>query len=120
MKRTILTLAALAALAIQAPAETQFVAISATATSATTTFATPRSNVMICSVGANDAHFRLFDELDTPAAATTANSPIVAGSATAPVCISFGGKPSTQPAFFKAISVVCDTDETATIWVYSN
>jgi len=118
--RTFLLALGLAFLAIQAPAETKFNEISATATSSTITFSTPRANVMICSIGANKAYFRLFDGLNTPAAATTASSPLVAGTATAPVCISFGGKPDTQPAYYSAISVVCDTAETATIWVYSN
>lgn len=126
MRRTILLALGLAFLAIPASAETKFNEISATATSSTTTFSTPRANVMICSIGANKAYFRLFDGLNTPAAASTTttgntpSSPIVAGTATNPVCISFGGKPDTQPAYYSAISVVCDTAETATIWVYSN
>lgn len=114
MKRVLLALV-LCAGAVYA--EVGFKALSATATSQTFTFPTPRASVMICNLGANEIFFRLFNEYDTPAAATTAYGTIAAGSATAPVCMSFTKAPS-EPAYFKALSVVCDTGETATVHVY--
>ena len=94
-------------------AETHFVSILATDVSATTTFPTPRQSVLICNDGASPAFFRLFNEIDTPAAATATSSSIPVGA-----CITFG-KPQTSPAYYKWISVICGAGLTATVRVYS-
>jgi hypothetical protein len=117
MRRAIL-LAAVLALASVAQGEVHFNSLSVTATSQTLFFAAPRSGVMLCSYGANIAYYRIFEENDTPAAATTANIPIPAGSATAPVCKSYS-KPPTAASFPKAVSIVCNTAETATVTLES-
>jgi len=114
MKKAILGVGVLLALvAGLAIAETHFVLISATDTSSTTTFSTPRQSVLICNDGANPAFFRLFNEYDTPAAATAASSSIPVGA-----CITFG-KPQTSPAYYRWISVICGAGLTATVRVYS-
>jgi hypothetical protein len=117
MKKYILALAVLL-LAGAVNAELSFKALSATATSQTYTFPSPRASVMICNLGADAIFFRLFNENDTAAAATTSYGTIAAGSATAPVCMSFAKAP-TEAANWKWLSVVCDTAKTATVHVYS-
>lgn len=114
MKRIAFSLALTLALLVgTAWAETSFVSVSVTATSATTTFSTPRQTVLICNDGANVAFFRLFHEYDTPAAATTSSSKLPVGA-----CVTFG-KPQTSPAYYRWISLVCTSAETATVRVYS-
>jgi hypothetical protein len=95
-------------------AETQYQSISATATSQTVGLRRQSASVMVCNLGANEAYFRLFDGNDEPAAATTANILLPAGTAAAPVCMSYS-KSATAPGFYAAIAVVCDTAETATV-----
>lgn len=97
-----------------ASAELQFKALSATATSQTFLFARPSSSVMLCNLGANEVYYRLFDQFDEPAAATTSYAMIPAGSTTAPVCVSVD-KSVSNPGLWNAVSVKCDTAETATI-----
>lgn len=96
--------------------ETGFTNVSVTATSGTTTFTTAQSTVMLCSYGANDAFFRLFTTEDTAAAATTAQTKLVAGSATDPKCMSFTHNPRTQKGLgWGAVSLICAAAETATV-----
>jgi hypothetical protein len=116
MKRAILALALVLAIVLPVQGEVKFRALSVTQTSQTTQFA-PSSAVMICNLGASAVFFRLFVENDITAAATTSYGTIAAGSATAPVCMSFSKSP-TNPANFNALSIVCDTGLTATAHVY--
>lgn len=114
--RRILVLVVLLGLVI-APtlrSETAYSALSATATSQTYTISKPSAAVTICNGGTGVAYFRLFNEVDTTAAATTASSRLAVGA-----CIEFS-KPATDPAFFKAVSVVTNGTDTATIYVYSD
>ena len=121
MKRLAAVLAVLA-FAVIAQGETSFVNLSVTATSQTTYFVTGRASLMLCNYGTNNAYYRIFDENDintgTPGAATTASTLLVAGSATAPVCVSWSKAP-TQGTYFRAVSIVCDTAQTATVHVLS-
>ena len=96
-------------------AETSFNTASVTQTSQYVFFQTPRSAVTICnaSASANVLYFRLFNSLDTPAVATTASSPVAIGA-----CVSFSKAP-TQPTYFSALSLVCDSGQTATANVFS-
>jgi hypothetical protein len=104
------------AVGIKADAEVKFLTISATSTSQTKTFA-PVAALLICSSGANVAYLRVFNTNDTPGDATTSSMPIVAGSATAPYCMSIVKSP-TAPAFYNAISAVTNGADTATLNVY--
>jgi len=119
MRKRLLALAGLVLAAIPSVghAEMGFKALSVTATSQTYVLPKPSALVTLCSVGANDAHFRAFWHLETTAAATTANAPLVAGTATAPVCFTIP-KTETAPNYIAAISIVCDTAETATVWLF--
>ena len=121
-RATLAMLAAVLGLAGICQGETSFVNLSVTATSQTTYFSAPRASIMLCNYGTNNAYYRLFDENDvntgTPGAATTASTLLVAGSSTAPICVSWSKAP-TQGAYFKAISIVCDTAQTATVHVLS-
>ena len=116
--RRILLLAAVMALAVTTRGEITFQSLSVTATSQTYFLPTPRAGLLLCNVGANEVYYRIFDENDTPAAATASFAVLPAGSAAAPICKSFSRAP-TQPAFFKAISVICAAAETATLQVES-
>lgn len=116
MKRLTLALAVLA-LAGFVWAENGFDHLSVTATSQTLTFAAPRNSVMICNYGTNEVYYRLFDQLDTPAAATTSYAPLLAGTASAPVCVTWTRNNQNIP--IRALSIVCDTAETATVDVLS-
>ena len=120
MIRRILALALVAALlAVPAVAEVLVISISATATSATRVFPKPVRSVLICNWGANEVYYRLFNVTDTTAAATTADIQLVAGTATAPICISYD-QTDTQAGRWAAISTKCDTAETATVTVQLN
>ena len=116
MRRLIALAGLLGLMASMAWAENWFQSVSVTATSQTITLPTARKSVMLCSYGDYIAYFRIFNEFEATGAATTAYSPIPAGSATAPVCKSFV-RPDTEPANIKAISFVCDTAETATVTI---
>jgi len=112
MKKAILALAIVLALVTTAWAETSFVTATAGATQ-TLTFTTPRAAVVICNAAASAGvmYFRLFNENDTPAAATAAHSPVAIGA-----CIGFS-KPPSSPAFYKAISLY--SASSATVNIYS-
>lgn len=99
-----------------ARAENGFKALSVTSTSQTFLLNKASANVLICNLGTNEVYYRLFDQNDIVAAATTSNAQVVAGTATAPVCISFDKGPTVN-AYYAAVSVVCDTAETATIHI---
>ena len=115
----VLLVIALAA-AGMAYAESYYNAVSATDTNGYLYFNGPRSSVMICNTSTTDAvYFRLFNQLDTPAAATTAYSWVgTASSATQPNCIGFS-KPPTSPAYYAAASFIMASTKTATVAVYS-
>jgi hypothetical protein len=67
------------------------------------------SKITIVNEGANEVYFRLFYENEPPAAVTTANGLYLAAGAS----VGFGG-----PQLYGAISLVCDTAETATVQLY--
>lgn len=113
-KRLAVILALLVAVAAAGRGEMGFKALSATATSQTFYLPVASDIVGLCNLGADDVHFRLFWEGETPATATTAHSVLPAGTAAAPYCISFGKAP-TQPAPWRFVSVVCASSETATV-----
>ena len=116
MRRAIMLALGLALLAGALWAETQYQSISVTATSQTVALKRQSASVMVCNLGANEAYFRLFDGNDITAAATTSNILIPAGSAAAPICMSYS-KSATAPGFYAAISIICDAAETATVVV---
>lgn len=93
-------------------AETSFNTASVTNASQTLTFTTPRAGVVICndSASAGVMYFRLFTEVDTPAAAAVTHSPVAIGA-----CIAFS-KPPSQPAYWKAISLFSASTATANIY----
>lgn len=98
-------------------AENGFKSLSVTATSQTYTF--PRnavSAVKLCSYGANIAYYRIFSGSDTVGASTTSYAPLPAGTATAPICVSYT-RTDTVSGYYKAVSAVCTTAETATVTV---
>ena len=99
-----------------AHAEIGFQALSVTQTSQTFLLPKASANVLICNLGTNEVYYRLFDQNDIPAAATTSNAMLVAGTATAPVCISFDKGPTVN-AYYSAISIICAGGETATAHV---
>jgi len=103
---------------IPAHTEVKYQAVSATSTSQTRYFPAPVSSFLLCNYGANEIYYRIFDENDTPAAATTSYATLVAGTATAPICKSFT-RTATMPAYYKAIAIICDTAETATVQIES-
>jgi hypothetical protein len=113
--RKILTLAAvLLALVAVVRAETQLIIVSATATSQTVPIPKASDTLTLCNLGASEVYFRVFDENDTPAAATTSNMLLPAGSAAAPYCVNFSrGKTTSAP--YKYVAFKCDTAETATV-----
>jgi hypothetical protein len=120
MIRRILALALVAALlAVPAVAEVLIISISATDASATRVFPKPVRSVLICNYGASEVFYRLFNETDTTGAATTSSIQLVAGSATAPICISYD-QTDTQAGRFSAISTICSSGETATVTVQLN
>lgn len=115
MKRMLAVLLALA-MAQGASGELHFAALSVTETSQTYPLPKPSAVVGLCNLGTDEAYFRVFSESDTAAAATTAHSVLPAGTAAAPYCLSLGKSP-TEAAYISAISIVCDTGETATVHV---
>lgn len=114
MIKRILALALLAALVVPVHGEVRFKSLSVTDASQTYTFTVPAASVLICNYGANISYHRLFTENDTTGASTTSYTPIPAGSATAPVCKSYG-KTDSQSAYFKALSIICGSGLTATV-----
>ncbi len=117
--RRILSVLGLLALATMAVGETGYKALSVTATSQTWTFSRPQENVMLCNYGNYDAYYRLFNEFDTTAAATTSSTKLVSGSATSPNCVSFQ-KSRTEAGNYAAVSIICATSQTATVDVITN
>ena len=115
MKRILAILGIALAFAAVIYAETSFDTASVTQTPQYVNFQTPRSAVTICNASgsANVMYFRLFNTGDTQAAATTSSSVVAVGA-----CISFSKAP-TQPNYFSALSLVCDSGQTATANVYS-
>lgn len=101
-------------LAVVSSAEFGFINVSVTATSQTVTLPAPRDVVSLCNYGADNAYYRLFWDGEVPAAATTAHHLLPSGSATAPFCVGVG-RSQTQPASWAAVSIVCDTGDTATV-----
>lgn len=99
-----------------ARAELGFKVLSVTDVSQTFLLGKASANVLICNMGTNEVYFRLFDQNDIPAAATTSYAQVVAGTATAPVCISFDKAPTVN-AYYAAISIICAPAETATVHV---
>jgi hypothetical protein len=113
--RKILALAAvLLALVAVVQAETYFVAVSVTATSQTVPIPEPSASLTLCNLGANEVYFRVFDDFDSPAAATTAHALLPAGSSTAPYCVNFS-RGQTVAGYYKYVALKCDTAETATV-----
>jgi hypothetical protein len=103
MKR-VLALAIALALAVPAFAEVRYTLVSATATSQTKGI--NAVNLVIKNDdGTNEIYVRVFFGSEIPAAATTANAMIKAGEA---LTIS-------SPQVINAVSIVCDTAETATV-----
>lgn len=113
MRRILVLVLGLALVAGMGWAETKFNSVAVTDVSATVTFTTPRAGVLICNEGANIVYFRLFNENDTSAAATTAYSRIASGA-----CKTFSKAPS-EPAYFKAVSLICGAGLTATATIDS-
>ncbi len=111
-------LAALLILAATASAETGFNGpLSVTSTSQTVTFSTTRRVVTVInnSASSNELYFRLFNACDTAAAATTAYTELKPGES-----IKFQFDANSQCGQgWAAISLVCDTAETATARVVS-
>lgn len=84
--------------------------VSVTATSQTVTFPRHMSSVLILNDDAtNEVYIRLFTCGDTVAAATTASLEIKLGKSRTFT------KGETEPNYYCAVSLVCDTAETATI-----
>lgn len=110
--------AILAALALTVSAEPAFNGpLSVTSTSQTVTFAARRTSVTVInnSASANEMYVRVFTNCDTAAAATTAAIEIKAGE-----IVTFSFNATTEcGSGYTAISLVCDTAETATARVIS-
>ena len=105
------------ALVVSGGAENLFTEVSVTDTAATTTLSNVQAEVMLCNYGANTAYFRLFSDADTVSAATTSYTKLPVGS---PTCMSFQHGRTQTGMGWKAVSLVCDTGETATVHVISN
>lgn len=87
--------------------------VSVTATSQTVTFPRPMSSVLVLNDDAtNEAYIRLFWCGDTVAAATTSSLEIKATKSR-----SFTREKETEPNYYCAVTLVCDTAETATVRV---
>lgn len=114
MTRRLAMLLAVLALAVPSQGELNLKILSVTATSQTFPLPVAAEAIGLCSFGTNHAYYRVFWEGESTGVATTSSNKLPAGTATAPYCISFGKSP-TQPAPWKAISIVCDTAETATV-----
>jgi hypothetical protein len=91
--------------------------ISVTSTSQTVTFTSLRGAVTVINdaSSANEIYFRLFTAADTPAAATTAGVRLQPGES---LSFAFSGF-SELGGGYLAVSLVCDTAETATARVVS-
>ena len=91
--------------------------LSVTATSQTVTFSDRRTGVTIVnnSTSANELYFRLFTNCDTAAAATTSYVELKPGEA---LDFTFNAQ-SECGSGYTAVSLVCDTAETATARVVS-
>lgn len=113
--RAVAILVALA-MAVTAQGELHFKELSVTATSQTYPIPNPAKGILICGYGTDEVYFRLFWSGEIPAAATTANNLLIAGTATAPQCKSYDQPPQGP---WSAISIVCDTAETATVRIES-
>lgn len=113
--RRFLLLLALVGLAVQTQAEMYFKSASVTGTTQTIVFK-PSNSILLCNFGTNKNYYRLFNENETTAAATNAYPLLVAGTATAPSCIGFD-KGQTEVAFYRAVSLICESGETATVHV---
>jgi hypothetical protein len=110
-------------LAAQSPAEFRVKVLSVTATSQTYLLPTPQDAVGLCNYGTNHAYYRLFWDGEIPAVATASAGTnnvhkLPAGTATAPYCLSVD-RTATQPAPWRAISIICDTAESATVHLES-
>lgn len=109
MTKRILALACgLALLAGTVGSEVRGNTVSATATSQTINLGAVQS-ITIVNSGANEIYFRLFNEAEPPATVSTTTGRYLANGAT----IEFGGQ-----RLYGAISIVCDTAETATVYLY--
>ena len=113
--RRFLLLLALVGLAVQTQAEIAFSIVSVTDVSKTITFKQSNS-ILLCNFGTNKNYYRLFNENEVPAAATSAYPLLVAGTATAPSCIGFDKGP-TELSFYRAVMLICAGGETATVHV---
>jgi hypothetical protein len=112
MRRVILAVMLLA-FAGMAIGEVRFKALSVTDTNQYWTLSKASASVMLCNTGANPAYYRLFDESDTPAAATTSYSLLPAGGP----CISYG-KGATAPFYYSTVSIIAGSGLTTTVNVY--
>ncbi len=92
--------------------EPAYVAVSATNVSQTITFAKASATVLLCNDGAGIAYYRLFNEIETSAAATNANASLPVSA-----CISHSKGP-TEAAYWKWASII--SASTSTVRVYSD
>ena len=122
MRRLLFVLLGLA-LAVAPPtmiwAENGFTSVSATTTSATTTFTRIKSNVMVCNTGSDVVHFRIFTNEETAAAATTSHARLPAGTASDPKCFSFRHNPSSQGGSGWLAVAVRAASSTATVEIHT-
>ena len=120
MRRRLTMLVAVLLVAGLAWAEPVYQSISASQTVGSTILTAGTQEVLIISDGANTCYFRLFTDADTVAAATTSYLPIKSGES-----LSFTHRRhynttnSRWSTYFKTISAICGTGETATLRVYS-
>jgi hypothetical protein len=112
MKRLLTFALTLALLVGTAWTEPYYVSLSATTTATTYYFGKTGASVMSCNDGAGIAYQRLFDEFDTPAAATTSSTQIPVGA-----CLTFT-KPPTEPGYWASLSIL--SASTSTVRVYVN
>jgi hypothetical protein len=111
MRRVILAVMLLA-FAGMAIGEVRFKALSVTDANQYWTLSKVSASVMLCNTGTNPAYYRLFDELDTPAAATTSYLLLSAGQ-----CISHV-KGATGPFHYSTVSIIAGSGLTTTVNVY--
>lgn len=116
--RFLAALLVLAALCLTALAEVDGgTSLSVTSTSQTVTFSTTRSSVSITndSTSANELYYRLFNTCDTAAAATTSHRRLEKGETH-----TFRFNSNSECGLgYSAVSLVCDSAETATARVVS-
>lgn len=123
MRRWLVLLAPLALLAglAQSADRIAYVVVSATSTVSTTTLPVYTKSVTIINNtdSANEVYFDLYNDGETPAAATTSSKELKPGESLTFTFNPTSSEVSPGSSYYRTLSIICAAVETATVRVYA-